>query len=133
MPEGWRADAALHEKILKRKLESLDYLIAILDQESKFSPHVYRGVGRIDWESLEALPWTEDQLLAIQWMKTIWTEEMHVVPVGSSSFWPRDYELREAIVTALAVDGYVPYLIEGYRSPKSARKTFSFLTGSKSA
>ena len=66
LPATYLSDENVHAKTLSRRLQAMDFLISILDEEKKFSPHVYRKAGKIDWESLEGLPWTDDQLLSIQ-------------------------------------------------------------------
>ena len=133
LPAPYLTDENIHAKTLSRRLQAMDFLILILDEEKKFSPHVYRKAGKIDWESLEGLPWTDDQLLSIEWMKTIWTESMHVVPRETGGFWPSNRKLREAILQALATDGGIPYMIQGYQDQKRPSSFLSLLSGRSAA
>ena len=133
LPASCLVDESVHSKTLSRRLRAMDFLIEILDEEKKFSPHVFRKVGRIDWDSLEGLPWTDEELLSIQWMKTIWTEKMHVVPREKGGFWPSNIRLREAILKALAIDGGMPLLIDSNRHQQKQRGLLSLLTGTGAA
>jgi hypothetical protein len=133
LPTTYLGDENIHAKTLSRKLQAFDFLVSILDEEQKFSPHVYRKVGKIDWESLEALPWTDDQLLSIEWMKTIWTEVMQVVPRENGGIWPSNRKLREAILQALATDGGIPYMMQGYHDQKKPSGLLSLFSGRNAA
>ena len=133
LPAPYLVSETVHSKTLSRRLQALDNVIAILDEENKFSPHVYRKAGKIDWETLESLPWTEDQQLGIQWIKTIWTESMQVIPREIGGLWPTNRKLKEAILKALAVDGEIPHVIDGYSTSQKPKGFLSFLTGKKAA
>ena len=133
LPAAYLSDENIHAKTLNRRLQAMDFLISILDEEKKFSPHVFRKVGKIDWETLEGLPWTDDQLLGIQWMKTIWTESMEVVPRVNGGIWPTNRKLREAILQALATEGGIPYMTQAHQGEKRPTGLLPLITGRSAA
>lgn len=126
MPQIYYSNDKLLKSVLERKLGALQFIIDMVpDSSSRISPFIDRDNGTIDWQAISLQAIDDDELCLIQWMKTIWTEKMHVEARRHSGIWPNTFDYREGILRAIAEDSFTSYLMTPiYRKqPSSGQET----------
>lgn len=68
----------------------------------------------IDWKGLFQNEWTRDELLTLQWLRSMWEEKMCAKTGKQGGLFPRDWEMRQAIFYALAVSERFSFMIHDY-------------------
>ena len=103
----------------KERRERLREILRVVGREIEgANERLYRYVSgdpaTIDWKGLFQNEWTRDELLSLQWLRSMWEGKMYVKAGKRGGIFPEDWEKRQAIFYALAISERLSFMVHDY-------------------
>ena len=109
------AQESYRERMKQKRREAFDCIAnAVPDLKDRLTPFFNEELVEINWRKAFQQDWSSDEVLTLQWLRTIWEQKMYVKPEEYRGLFPSNWEMMQAIFCALACSSYASHLIDDY-------------------
>jgi hypothetical protein len=116
------AQKAHREGVTRKRREIFGFLApAIPNTKDRLTPFLHEEAMEMDWRGVFKKEWTEDEVLTLQWMRSLWDEKMYVKPQDINGLFPGKRELRMAIFFAIGAANYTSFMIDDFYVKEHSR------------